>query len=188
MKMGHMQHSSSLQPDQLQQQQLQQHSSSGAANSTGTGKTERGGMAQVRFQPRIGNLLAAASDKVVSIFDIETDRQTYSFQGHAEMVNYICHDGNGDYLASVSQNLVKIWSLVSGECIQELGSNGGNQFHSCVFHPSYSTLLIVGEILAAVPGAVDIWLRHRDANSSTREHNFSFGTVTCHWNGCVCKS
>lgn len=62
------------------------------------------------------------------------------------MVNYICWDANGDYLASVSQNLVKIWSLSSGECIQEFGSNG-NQFHSCVFHPSYPTLLVIGGIL-----------------------------------------
>jgi hypothetical protein len=34
----------------------------------------------VRFQPRFGHVLAAASDKVVSIFDVETDRQTYLFQ------------------------------------------------------------------------------------------------------------
>ena len=41
---------------------------------------EQGGTAQVRFQPRIGQLLAAASDNVVSIFDIESDRQTHSLQ------------------------------------------------------------------------------------------------------------
>ncbi|KAM4070650.1 hypothetical protein ACJW30_12G180100 [Castanea mollissima] len=114
-------------------------------------RISKGGMAQVRFQPRIGQLLAAASDKVVSIFDVETDRKTLSFQGHSEMVNYICWDANGDYLASVSQNLVKIWSLASGECIQELGSNG-NQFHSCVFHPSYSTLLVIGGI-----SSLELW-------------------------------
>lgn len=34
----------------------------------------------MRFQPRVGQLLAAASDKVVSIFDVETDRQTNLFQ------------------------------------------------------------------------------------------------------------
>lgn len=114
-------------------------------------RISKGGMAQVRFQPRIGHLLAAASDKVVSIFDVETDRKTLSFQGHSEMVNYICWDANGDYLASVSQNLVKIWSLSSGECIQEFSSNG-NQFHSCVFHPSYPTLLVIGGIRS-----LDLW-------------------------------
>uniref|UniRef100_A0A6N2MXV3 LisH domain-containing protein n=1 Tax=Salix viminalis TaxID=40686 RepID=A0A6N2MXV3_SALVM len=108
-------------------------------------RVSKGGNAQVRFQPRVGHLLAAASDKVVTIFDVESDRQIHSFQGHSEMVNYICWDSTGDILASVSQNLVKIWSMASGECIQELGSNG-NRFHSCVFHPSYSTLLVIGGI------------------------------------------
>ncbi|KAL5562094.1 hypothetical protein UlMin_031841 [Ulmus minor] len=108
-------------------------------------RISKGGNTQVRFQPRTGNLLAAVSDKVVTIFDVETDKQLHSFQGHSEMVNYICWEANGDYLASVSQNLVKIWSLTTGGCIQELGSNG-NQFHSCVFHPSYSTLLVIGGI------------------------------------------
>ncbi|KAH9728853.1 transcriptional corepressor LEUNIG-like [Citrus sinensis] len=75
-----------------------------------------GGTAQVRFQPRIGQLLAAASDKVVSIFDIETDRQTHSLQGHAELVNYICWDTNGDYLASVSQNLsLELWNMAENK-------------------------------------------------------------------------
>ncbi|KAH8517692.1 hypothetical protein H0E87_005566 [Populus deltoides] len=63
-------------------------------------RVSKGGNAQVRFQPRVGHLLAAASEKVVTIFDIETDRQIHSFQGHSEMVNYICWDSRGDILAS----------------------------------------------------------------------------------------
>ncbi|KAJ4954306.1 hypothetical protein NE237_011089 [Protea cynaroides] len=106
-------------------------------------KVSKGGMAQVRFQPRIGQLLAAAAENVVSIFDVESDRQTHSLQGHSKEVNSICWDTNGDYLASVSQDCVRVWSISSGECIHELSSNG-NKFHSCVFHPSYSTLLVIG--------------------------------------------
>ncbi|KAI3829826.1 hypothetical protein L1987_03954 [Smallanthus sonchifolius] len=101
------------------------------------------GNAQVRFQPVTGHLLAAASDKIVSVFDVETDRQTHSFQAHSGVVNYVCWDLNGEYLATVSEESVKVWSLASRECIHELASNG-NQFHSCVFHPSYSTLLVIG--------------------------------------------
>ncbi|CDP03866.1 unnamed protein product [Coffea canephora] len=105
--------------------------------------SKQGGSAQVRFQPITGHLLAAASDKVVTIYDVENDRQTHSFQGHSGVVNYLCWDLNGDYLASVSEDSVKVWSLASGECIHELSSNG-NQFHSCVFHPNYSALLVIG--------------------------------------------
>ncbi|KAK4585732.1 hypothetical protein RGQ29_023098 [Quercus rubra] len=102
-----------------------------------------GGSAQVRFQPRIGQLLAAAAEKVVSIFDVETDRQTHSLRGHTTDVHSICWDTNGDYLASASQESVRVWSLASGDCIHELSSSG-NMYHSCVFHPSYSTLLVIG--------------------------------------------
>ncbi|KAK4768213.1 hypothetical protein SAY87_003354 [Trapa incisa] len=112
-------------------------------NTSSCTRISKGGTAQVRFQPRSGQLLAAASDKVVSIFDVETDKQVHSLEGHPELVNYICWDASGDYLASVSQNLVKIWSRTSGDCIQELNSNG-NQFHSCVFHPTYPSLLVIG--------------------------------------------
>ncbi|XP_073040609.1 transcriptional corepressor LEUNIG_HOMOLOG [Primulina eburnea] len=105
--------------------------------------SKQGGSAQVRFQPISGHLLAAASDKVVSIFDVENDRQTHSFQGHSGVVNYLCWDLSGDLLASVSEDSIKVWSLASGEFIHELNSNG-NQFHSCVFHPSYTALLVIG--------------------------------------------
>ncbi|XP_052170866.1 transcriptional corepressor LEUNIG_HOMOLOG-like [Diospyros lotus] len=105
--------------------------------------SKQGGSAQVRFQPVSGHVLAAASDKVVSIFDVETDRQIHTFQGHSGVVNYLCWDLNGDYLASVSEDSVKVWSLASKDCIHELSSTG-NQFHSCVFHPSYSALLVIG--------------------------------------------
>ncbi|KAG8640325.1 transcriptional corepressor LEUNIG_HOMOLOG isoform X2 [Manihot esculenta] len=128
-------------------------------------RVSKGGTAQVRFQPRIGHLLAAASDKVVSIFDVETDRQTFTFQGHSEMVNYICWDANGDILASVSQNLVKIWSLASGECIQEFGSSG-NQYHSCVFHPSYSTLLVIGGI-----SSLELWNMAENKSMTISAHD-----------------
>ncbi|XP_068493959.1 transcriptional corepressor LEUNIG_HOMOLOG isoform X1 [Phaseolus vulgaris] len=103
----------------------------------------KGGSTQVRFQPRVGQFLAAASGSVVSLFDVETDRQMHTFQGHSAEVHCVCWDTNGDYLASVSQESVKVWSLASGECIHELNSSG-NMYHSCVFHPSYSTLLVIG--------------------------------------------
>ncbi|KAI4344972.1 hypothetical protein L6164_012143 [Bauhinia variegata] len=103
----------------------------------------KGGSAQVRFQPRLGRLLAAASENVVSLFDVEADTLVRTLQGHSTDVHSVCWDTNGDYLATVSQESVRVWSLTSGECIHELTSSG-NMFHSCVFHPSYSTLLVIG--------------------------------------------
>ncbi|KAG4158493.1 hypothetical protein ERO13_D02G123100v2 [Gossypium hirsutum] len=106
-------------------------------------RISKGGSTNVRFQPRTGQFLAAAADNVVSIFDVETDRRTQLFQGHNTEVHSLCWDANGDFLASVSQESVRLWSLSSGECINELSSSG-NKFHSCVFHPNFPALLVIG--------------------------------------------
>ncbi|GJN37471.1 hypothetical protein PR202_gb26430 [Eleusine coracana subsp. coracana] len=55
----------------------------------------------------------------------------------------LCWDNSGKYLATVSPHQVKVWSISSGECIHELTSNG-KEFHSCVFHPGYANLLLIG--------------------------------------------
>ncbi|KAH9622603.1 hypothetical protein KSS87_021570 [Heliosperma pusillum] len=125
-------------------------------------RMSKGGTAVVRFQPRVGQLLAAASDKVVSIFDIESDRLVHSFQAHTDVVNYLCWDASGELLASVSQDCVKVWSLTSGECVHELS---GNQFNSCVFHPSYSTLLVVGGTRT-----LELWNMAENRSMSIRAH------------------
>lgn len=67
-----------------------------------------------------------------------------SSQGHKNTVHSVCWDSSGDYLASVSDDLVRVWSVGSGskgECIHELKGNG-NKFHTCVFHPSYPILVV----------------------------------------------
>ncbi|WOL05174.1 transcriptional corepressor [Canna indica] len=106
-------------------------------------RVSKGGTVQVRFQPNIGQLLAAAAENVVTIYDVETDRKKYAWQTHTKDVQSVCWDNTGEFLACVSQDCVKVWSVTTGECIHELSSNG-NKFHSCVFHPSYPNLLVLG--------------------------------------------
>jgi len=98
-------------------------------------------------------------------------------------VNYICWDGNGEALASVSLNMVKIWSLNSGECIQEITSTG-SQFHSCVFHPSYSTLLVIGGYsvsFCSLPVAT--CNKHMDSKTILLDLNASDHGKTSHYTG-----
>lgn len=114
------------------------------ANQYSCSRVSKGATAQVRFQPRIGQLLAAAADTVVNIFDLETDRKTRTLQGHSKEIHCVCWDAKGEFLASVSHDCVKVWSLTSGDSIYELMSSNGNKFHSCVFHPSFPNLLVIG--------------------------------------------
>ncbi|KAL8256271.1 hypothetical protein R6Q59_031338 [Mikania micrantha] len=115
-------------------------------NNGSCARVFKGGTAQVRFQPRHGRYLAAAAENIVSILDVETQACRHSLQGHTKPIHSICWDPKGEYLASVSEDSVRVWSLMSGnegECIHDLSCNG-NKFHSCVFHPSYASLLVIG--------------------------------------------
>nr|GMD28694.1 transcriptional corepressor LEUNIG-like isoform X1 [Ipomoea batatas]GME16998.1 transcriptional corepressor LEUNIG-like isoform X1 [Ipomoea batatas] len=106
----------------------------------------KGGTAQVRFQPRLGRYLAAAAENVVSILDVDTQSCRHSLKGHTKPIHSVCWDPSGELLASVSEDSVRVWTLGSGsegKCVHQLSSNG-NKFHSCVFHPTYSSLLVIG--------------------------------------------
>ncbi|KAL6848025.1 hypothetical protein ACP4OV_022153 [Aristida adscensionis] len=117
----------------------------------------KGGSTQVRFQPRLGGCLAAASDNVVSILDVETRAIVRRFElalkfalcqtvGHVKRVNSLCWDPSGEYVVSVGEDAVKVWSLNAGSnesCTHEL-SCSGRKFTSCAFHPTYPSLLVIG--------------------------------------------
>ncbi|XP_019057600.1 PREDICTED: transcriptional corepressor LEUNIG-like [Tarenaya hassleriana] len=106
----------------------------------------KGGATQMRFQPGAGRILAAAADNYVSILDVETQVCRRKLQGHKGVVHSVCWDPSGEYLASVSSDMVRVWSIGSsnkGECIHELSSSG-NKYNTCVFHPTYTPLLIIG--------------------------------------------
>ncbi|XAR69340.1 hypothetical protein NMG60_11000886 [Bertholletia excelsa] len=106
-----------------------------------------GGTAHVRFQPLLGRYLAAATDNVVSILDVETQACLHSLQqGHSEVVHSICWDPHGEFLASMSEDCVKVWRLGSGgewESVHELNCED-HKFYTCIFHPIYSQLLVIG--------------------------------------------
>nr|GMD44305.1 transcriptional corepressor LEUNIG-like isoform X2 [Ipomoea batatas] len=104
-----------------------------------------GGTTQVRFQPRLGRYLAAAGENDVSIIDVETQTCIQTLKG-TKPVNYVCWDPSGELLVTVSEDSVRVWALGSGSvgnCIHKLGSNH-SKFHSCVFHPLYTSVLVIG--------------------------------------------
>uniref|UniRef100_A0A803LQ00 Uncharacterized protein n=1 Tax=Chenopodium quinoa TaxID=63459 RepID=A0A803LQ00_CHEQI len=107
-------------------------------------RVSKGAIRQVRFQPQLGRLLATASGNAVNIFNVETGAFEFDLKGHQCEVRSICWDVTGNYLASVSEESVRLWSIVSGgRCIYELLSKG-HSFQSCTFHPGDPMLLIIG--------------------------------------------
>ncbi|XP_077242207.1 transcriptional corepressor LEUNIG_HOMOLOG-like isoform X2 [Tasmannia lanceolata] len=107
-------------------------------------RISKGGSTQVRFQPRIGQLLASATENIINVLDVETDQIQLSLKGHIKEVHSICWDPDGQFMASVSEDCVRVWSVATdGKCIDTLRFNG-NKFSSCTFHPGYPLLLVIG--------------------------------------------
>uniref|UniRef100_A0A3Q7GG83 LisH domain-containing protein n=1 Tax=Solanum lycopersicum TaxID=4081 RepID=A0A3Q7GG83_SOLLC len=78
---------------------------------------------QVRFQPNLGKYLAAADADGVLLFDVETTQIcSYPLKGHFSIIRGICWSSSGEYLASVSEDTVKVWKIGSSgeqECMHE---------------------------------------------------------------------
>ncbi|KAK6797488.1 hypothetical protein RDI58_005190 [Solanum bulbocastanum] len=109
----------------------------------------KGGSRHVRFQPQLGDFLASSSGNVINLFDVETSSIQKKLQGHVKDVRSICWHMSGKYLASVSEDSARIWSVSDGKCLYELCS-GGNKFQSCTFHPGYVQVLVIGSF--------EVWL------------------------------
>ncbi|XP_055804289.1 uncharacterized protein LOC129873258 isoform X2 [Solanum dulcamara] len=105
----------------------------------------KGGSRHVRFQPRLGDLLASSTGNIINIFDVETSSIQKKLQGHVKDIRSICWHMSGNYLASVSEDSARIWSVSEGKCLHELCS-GGNKFQSCTFHPGHAQVLVIGSL------------------------------------------
>lgn len=103
----------------------------------------KGGTRQVRFQPQLGDFLASSTGNIINIFDVETNSIQKKLQGHVKDILSICWEISGNYLASVSEDSARIWSVSDGKCIHELYSSG-NKFQSCTFYPGLAHVLMIG--------------------------------------------
>ncbi|KAM3349857.1 hypothetical protein ACQJBY_022617 [Aegilops geniculata] len=90
-------------------------------------------------------------------------------QGHAKDIQSVCWDSAGDYLASVSEDAVRIWSFTSGqdgEFVNELNCSG-NKFQTCVFHPAHPSLLVIG-----CYESLELWdIREKNAMTFNNAHD-----------------
>ncbi|KAJ6367749.1 hypothetical protein OIU78_000332 [Salix suchowensis] len=106
-------------------------------------RISKGATRQVRFQPGIGKLMATSTGNIINVIDVEVGNLMWNLKGHSKEVLSICWDTSGEYIASVSEDSARVWSVAGGNCLGKLHSNG-NKFRSCAFHPGYSLLMIIG--------------------------------------------
>ncbi|KAL5975636.1 hypothetical protein ACLOJK_019962, partial [Asimina triloba] len=117
----------------------------------------KGGTSQMRFQPRLGRYLAAAAENVVSILDVETQACRHFLQGHTKLVHSVCWDPSGDYVASVSEDSVRVWSLGSGsegDCQSlELWNTAENKTMTLPAHDGLIAAVAASNVLGLVASA-----------------------------------
>jgi WD40 repeat protein len=89
---------------------------------------------------RDGEMIASCADgffddttkdesSIIYLWDTRTGRLKQRLQGHAAQVNYLDFDPNGNSLVSASQDkTLKIWSVVTGQLIRTIQTNGENAF------------------------------------------------------------
>ncbi|AQK87141.1 Exosome complex exonuclease RRP46-like protein [Zea mays] len=82
-----------------------------------------------RFDPAeipttIGGLVATVSDNVVSILDVERQAFARRFESHTKGVDSVCWDPTGEYVVSVSEDTMKVWSLNDESFVNELSCGG----------------------------------------------------------------
>ncbi|KAM2829617.1 hypothetical protein PS2_035257 [Malus domestica] len=156
--------------------------------------SSKGGTAQVRFQPRTGQLLAAASDKIVSIFDVETDRQTYSFQ-----VPYIGDPTLGNEVFKNADGSIRIKSNSSGpdnvqpKCCPKIGfgrdvNRNKESFPAEVKVSGFSSLLRLGSVGSSTCATVPVIADGKIKIGSTESVRFGeTETITSSENEAVYK-
>ncbi|KAL8234904.1 hypothetical protein R6Q59_021004 [Mikania micrantha] len=115
--------------------------------NAGCFRVSKGGANLVRFQSTVGKHLASVVGKAVTLLDLENNHaRKHILKGHASNVHSICWDSSGEHLISVSEDLIKVWKMDMGgkaSCIHEL-SVPGKRFRCGIFHPRYSSLLVIG--------------------------------------------
>lgn len=105
----------------------------------------------MRFKPPEGSLLAVAhySDhNAVTLFDVQMQCIREKLQGHNSFVTSISWQPSGEFLVTVSRELVTAWHISSSGIPDPVHKfkktlNQGD-FHTAIFHPTDSSLLIIG--------------------------------------------
>ncbi|KAH0707125.1 hypothetical protein KY289_012201 [Solanum tuberosum] len=127
-----------------------------------------GHVMSVDYHPTMVDLLSSCDhNNEIRLWNVNGGDCMLSLKGHDGNILSICWDVTGKYMASVSEDSARIWSIREGMWIFELLS-GVNKFQSCIYHP--------GRILALVIGSnkvLELWNPMCKANitSSYRAHD-----------------
>lgn len=106
-------------------------------------------------------LLAITVGKKITIFDLNSGKQTHSLKGHKSSVYRLVTDGENKLVSSSQDKTIKLWDLNSGKCLQTLTGHT---------NPIIKLTMCDANTLASCSnGTINIW----DLNSGQCSHTLT---------------
>jgi WD40 repeat protein/serine/threonine protein kinase len=105
----------------------------------------------VRFSPDSQRVATGSADGTARIWEVETGRSLMEFPSHEPAVRYLEFSPRGNWLLTVSTNVVRIWDADSGEAIRRIVAAEGT-VHEARFSPDAEHI-----VTASHDGVVQVW-------------------------------
>jgi len=105
----------------------------------------------VEFHPD-GLILGTGTGSEVKIWDIKTQKNVATFEGHGGKVTSLSFSENGYYLASSSTTAVKLWDLRKLKVVHEFGAAEAGNLNSVCWDYSGTYLAVAGDDIRVYTG------------------------------------
>ena len=85
----------------------------------------------IKFHPTYNYFTSASSDFTWKLWDIETNKELFTQEGHSDIINSLSYHPDGSLLASAgNDSILKLWDLRSGNLILNLNENQNDHTNS----------------------------------------------------------
>jgi WD40 repeat protein len=110
----------------------------------------------VAFSSDSKTLASASGDKTVRLWDLATNKERATLQGHTESVMSVAFSPDGKILASASRDkTVKFWDVATSK--ERATLKGTQAARSVAFSPDGRMLAVAGGSTDNEPGELKVW-------------------------------
>jgi WD40 repeat protein len=112
------------------------------ANATCTKTISKTVSRIARFQPIHGLLLAAGNDNKVKLFDMTSQQEIRTLQGHLRAIHSITWQPQTTKMVTGSEDCVAVWDVANPS--RPLRTISFNKISCCGFHPTHRSVVVIG--------------------------------------------
>lgn len=110
----------------------------------GSSKGHNGWVWSLRFSPDERYLASAGDDKIIIIWDFETQQFSRILRGHNDTIRSLSFNQRNILASASDDKTVKIWDITTGECIRTINGHD-TRIRTVSFSPTGQTLASAGD-------------------------------------------